>query len=305
MTGVYQCYCQNQGFASAFSSGPASICETYYLKFLDGGILMTKPFGITIGILNNILAALIKFGGKNIKFHSTHTRSKFEFITIFVVSYYNSGLFVTAVHKHNLEFNSKAFLEVYSSMILTTTLTTNLIPYIAVFIDLIVNKCCRRRARSELQFKVERKYAQILSSICVICTFGFGIPLLFVYTLVPLVFYLFLDKILLVYWYKPVPMQSDILTRTFMIIFKYVPILLLVLTSLTILNSYCIAHNFEYTKFYTMLFVLNKDVTPLCGILWAAAVAIFGFILIFEVVSRYYIKKQAKLAATQDKDFIA
>jgi len=90
-------------------------------------------------------------------------------------------------------------------MILTTTITTNLIPYLGVAIDILINKCLKGRPRSEKVFQIERKYAQLLNTIFVVFTFGYGIPLLFTYCLIPLFVLTVADKLLLTYWFKPFP----------------------------------------------------------------------------------------------------
>jgi hypothetical protein len=64
--------------------------------------------------------------------------------------------------------------------------------------------------------------------------FGFGLPLLFIWCLMPLFLYAILDRILLVYWYRPVPQHDDITTRMFLKILKYAPVLTIFFTGLII-----------------------------------------------------------------------
>jgi hypothetical protein len=131
----------------------------------------------------------------------------------------------------------------FAPLILTVTITTNILPYVRILTDLIINKCIRKKLRSELEFEMERKYAQILNTIFVVYTYGFGIPLLFPYLLFPLTLLSILDKLLITYWYKPKPVYSELLDRTFFFLLKYAPVLLLAIAGGTIYNSYCISNN--------------------------------------------------------------
>ena len=90
---------------------------------------------------------------------------------------------------------------------------------------------------------MERKYAQILNTIFVVFTYGFGIPLLFPYLLFPLTLLSIVDKLLITYWYKPKPVYSELLDKTFFFLLKYAPVLLLAIAGGTIYNSYCIFNN--------------------------------------------------------------
>lgn len=165
--------------------------------------------------MNNIGAVLIRVMASRVGFHSTHVESTFIFIVTFFLSFANSGLF-SAYTRLGAKFFSISFYDLFGAMILTSTLTTNFMPYLGVLLDLLINKCCRKRARSQNQFQIERKNAQILNTIFVVFLYGFGIPLLFLYCVVPLLFLSIADKLLLVYWFKPVPLHSDLFERIFL-----------------------------------------------------------------------------------------
>ena len=59
----------------------------------------------------------------------------------------------------------------------------------------------------------------------------------------PLTLLSILDKLLITYWYKPKPVYSELLDRTFFFLLKYAPVLLLAIAGGTIYNSYCISNN--------------------------------------------------------------
>lgn len=71
------------------------MCISYtYLDF-GGGIFVTMPLGMVIGILNNIGATLIIRFIKDIRFNSAQKQRQATFLAIFLMSYMNSGLFVS------------------------------------------------------------------------------------------------------------------------------------------------------------------------------------------------------------------
>jgi hypothetical protein len=65
-------------------------------------------------------------------------------------------------------------------------------------------------------------------------TYGFGIPIIFIYLMAPLMILAILDRVLLVYWFKPVVMQSDMIPRLFCDILKYAPAIYLLTASVTV-----------------------------------------------------------------------
>lgn len=145
MTGLYQCYCRTTTLFSPLTHTLDNKCISYtYLDF-GGGIYVTIPFGILIGILNNVGAWLIIKNIKDIGFHSNQSQRQATFVSIFVLSYFNSGLFITWLPEivlENTQFTvatnlSSAWIQIYGIMIFTTTITTNLTPYIGVLIDMM------------------------------------------------------------------------------------------------------------------------------------------------------------------------
>jgi hypothetical protein len=76
------------------------------------------------------------------------------------MSYFNSALFITYCPDWHAKKNgettasplSAAWLQIYGVMIFSTTLTTNLTPYIAVVFDIISQRMVSKRTRSERVF---------------------------------------------------------------------------------------------------------------------------------------------------------
>jgi hypothetical protein len=86
------------------------------------------------------------------------------------MSYINSGLFISwtpdisaqlagVVVAENL---TASWYQIFGIMIFSSTLTTNLTPYIALLFDFVSSRLFKKRARSQLYFSIERKYAQLL-----------------------------------------------------------------------------------------------------------------------------------------------
>jgi len=102
-----------------------------------------------------------------------------------------------------MEYLSITWYEAFMSMILSSLIMTNLTPYIGVCIDLCINRVCRKQKRSKKYFQFDRKNAQILATIFVTMTYGFGVPVIFIYLMMPLLILAIFDRVLLVYWFKP------------------------------------------------------------------------------------------------------
>ena len=137
-----------------------------------------------------------------IKFRSSELRDRFIFVVTTFLSYINSALFATA-SPSRMPYLSVTWFTTFSTTILAALIMTNLTPYLGVLIDLFVNKCIRKRKRSQHYFEFERKNAQVLSSIFVVFTYGFGLPVIFGYLLIPFVIFSYCDRWLIVYWCKP------------------------------------------------------------------------------------------------------
>lgn len=76
MTGIFQCYCREQqsNFFQPIYDPAFKVCATYdYLDF-GGGIFITMPMGMCIGIMNNIGAILVIKLISKIKFHSIQSQ---------------------------------------------------------------------------------------------------------------------------------------------------------------------------------------------------------------------------------------
>ncbi len=80
-----------------------------------------------------------------------------------------------------------------------------------VLIDIIIFKLCKKKRRSLKFLQIERKYAQLLTTFFVLFTYGFAFPILYLYVFLTLLFTNILDKLLVIYWYKPNPLNTDLL----------------------------------------------------------------------------------------------
>lgn len=77
MTGIYQCFCidaLNKSLLEPLINKLDNMCISYTFLDFGGGVYATIPFGILIGILNNIGALLIIRYSKDVGFHSIQSQ---------------------------------------------------------------------------------------------------------------------------------------------------------------------------------------------------------------------------------------
>jgi hypothetical protein len=91
-------------------------------------------------------------------------------------------------------------------MIFASTITTNLVPYLNVFLDVMNRKWYRKQKRSNNFFEIERKYAQMLQTVFIVCTFGYGLPFIFISLMLCVNLLCLVDRALITYWFKPLPL---------------------------------------------------------------------------------------------------
>lgn len=120
-------------------------------------------------------------------------------------------------------------------MIISSVVFTNLLPYAVEAAKFIWYRCCKRDKKTRGgEFNFEEKYATILMTLYICFNFGFGMPLMFVYILIPVFCLGFIDRFLIVYWFKPVVLQTDALNRLFRDLLKYGAAFYLVFAAYTI-----------------------------------------------------------------------
>ena len=162
------------------------------------------------------------------------------------MSFFNSALFLTWLGDLNFyesDLNgyvlSDTWVSQFMKVLFSSLITTNFIPYIKILIELLIQKVLRKKKRSKYPFPVERKYAILLTTICLSFMYAFALPFLFVYIFFVMVMINLIDRLLIVYWYKPYHLQSDLLNRTFLIILKYAPVMMFIISCLVIRNNNC------------------------------------------------------------------
>lgn len=113
------------------------------------------------------------------------------------------------------------------------------------------------------------------------------------------------DKALIAYWFKPFPLQSDLLNRTFLSILKYTPVLLLISTATFIKQNYCMYNNdqIQPQKFF-------NEYMP-CIQLWALPMWLYSLAVILcislLVIDIKILKKTRNMLkeAYQDTDYFS
>jgi hypothetical protein len=141
----------HQGFFPTLGLGSSDICWDYFTIF-GGGTIAPRVLGMIIGILNNISFFVVKASSNAIGFRNIVVKQRFIFLSTFFISYINAGLFATE-SPAEMQYLSIQWFETFAPMIITSLIITNLLPYLGVVIDLMVNKCCKKAKRSSLEAK--------------------------------------------------------------------------------------------------------------------------------------------------------
>lgn len=186
---------------------------------------------------------------------------------------------------------------IFGIMIFSSTLTTNLIPYIAVLIDFASQRLLKNKGRSQKPFQIERKYAQLLQTIFIVFTYGFGLPILFLSCMGIVTLLIIVDKFLITYWFRPRPLQSDLLNRTFLQLVKYAPCLFLGISGGTIMQNYCMYSNKKVGMQQQFNeYVDCRHLGPLPLALIVLSVSIFLILVVTDILFVNYEKNRFKIA---------
>lgn len=109
-------------------------------------------------------------------------------------------------------------------MISSCVITTVFKEYLTDFAFLAYFKVFKKR--SNRIFPMEIRLATQLQILAIVFYYGAGMPYIFVYCFFQYVMSYFADRFLFVKLFKPVPNHSNLMDRMFNGLFKYVPILL-------------------------------------------------------------------------------
>jgi len=149
-----------------------------------------------------------------------------------------------------LEFISIPWYGIFTPLIFTAIFTTNFVPYLGDAIDILINRCWRKKTRSNNYFDIEKKLTQRLLTIFVVFTYGYAMPVLFPFSLIPLTFTLILDKYLMIYWLAPTVVQSNQLINLFRYARIFAPVLLFLIATFTISNCSSIEFGMKGDLYY-------------------------------------------------------
>jgi hypothetical protein len=103
---------------------------------------------------------------------------------------------------------SKNWFEIYGNCIFSGVFVSSFMPYAAPMIGIILKKCGNKTLKPS-GFDMDRKYANMLTTMFVAFAYGFAIPLLFFAAGISFLVQFFLDKILVTYWHQFIPVKSD------------------------------------------------------------------------------------------------
>lgn len=134
----------------------------------------------------------------------------------------------------------------YSKMIQTSMILSNLMPYAGVLIKIAIRRCCCCCKRKNYKpktylnpyFPIERRYASLLTTVFVCCTYGISMPALFVIAAVILIIQTIVDRLLITYFYRERVEHNDLLNRTALTIMKYALFSLCLVGGLALASNY-------------------------------------------------------------------
>lgn len=106
-------------------------------------------------------------------------------------------------------------------------------PYAAPFIGIVLKKCGKKTSNPG-NFSMQLKYGTMLTTLFVTFAYGFTIPFLFMAAGICFLVQFFLDKVLVTYWYKFLPIKSDMSAIQSISTMKYAPCILILYTAVSL-----------------------------------------------------------------------
>lgn len=184
-------------------------------------------------------------------------------IFTFVISYCNLGLFVLYEYSgifdpltdrflwyipHNFTAQWLCF---WGKAITISICISNLLPYAFPVLKILISRCCCCCKRKDYkpnrkihpEFNFERRYAQLITTQCIVCTYAYSMPIIAFVAFFVLIVQLVLDKLLITYYYKERIEHNDLLNRTAMRIIKFAIVVFYLFGALAMASNYCTVHN--------------------------------------------------------------
>ena len=182
----------------------------------------------------------------------------------------------------------------YNKMIQTSLILSNLMPYFGVCMKLAIKRCCCCCKRKSYKpnthlnpyFPLERRYASMLATVFIVCTYGVSMPALFLVGCIIMAIQTVMDRLLIVYFYRPKVEHNDILNRTTLQIMKYA------LFTMCFIGALAIASNFNTISdevnpiWYVNEFPLYFKVWNTPQLLIYIGMMILAFYIVVDVVVR-------------------
>ena len=137
---------------------------------------------------------------------------------------------------------------------------------------------------------METKLAIILNTIFVTFTYGYALPLLYLCCVFPLLILSIFDKIMVTYWYKPKPKNSDSSVRMFISILKYAPFFCLLQCGWTVYHLGAMYSDQSLSYFTYAIgepFQLNIA-TPIVYTLGSLELVLLFSLIVFDISTSIY-----------------
>lgn len=128
-----------------------------------------------------------------------------------------------------------------------------------------------------------RKYASLLTTAYTTFTFGFSMPVLFIFATLSFSTQFIIDKLLITYFYKQKVEHNDLLNRSFLKALKYAPVVFFFVAGKSCKENYCAVNNQVHEIKYTNHFPACTGVWPVVSFLYALGSFYLTLMVVIEV----------------------
>ena len=167
-------------------------------------------------------------------------------------------------------------------------------PYFGPLLKIVIKRCCcccKRKgykANTHLNpyFPFERRYASMLATVYIVCTYGISMPALFIVGCVIMTIQTVLDRLLIVYFFKPKVEHNDILNRMTLDIMKYALFTMCFIGALAIASNHNTITETHRPLWYLNEFFLDFLIWNTPQLLIYIGMMILAFFIVMDIVVR-------------------
>lgn len=144
----------------------------------------------------------------------------------------------------------------WGKAITISLIISNLMPYANPVLKIAFRRgfwCCKRKdyqPKTHLnpEFNMERRYATVISTIFIVFTYAFALPMLPITAAGIFMVQYMMDKLLITYYYKERVVHNDLLNRTSLRIIKFGIAVFFLASTYILVQNYCTTYNTDSVK---------------------------------------------------------